>query len=173
MSLKRAVRYYYTRFKRLQGSTHALALGSAIGAAIGVTPTVPFHIILVLALTPLLRINPIAGILAVNVVSNPLTIIPQYYLAWKIGDFFLPGRLNWEKIRDTLTQINLHRIGECFELVGSMGWDALLVMLTGGLIMAVPTGAITYTLMFRFFAAMRSKRRRKHLLNNDGAQSRN
>jgi uncharacterized protein (DUF2062 family) len=39
-----------------------------------------------------LRINPIAGILAVNVVSNPLTIIPQYYLAWKIGDFFLPGR---------------------------------------------------------------------------------
>jgi hypothetical protein len=31
-----------------------------------------------------------------------------------------------------------------------MGWDALLVMLTGGLIMAVPTGAITYTLMFRF-----------------------
>jgi uncharacterized protein (DUF2062 family) len=172
MNFTRAVRYYATRFKRLQGSNHALALGAAIGAAIGITPTIPLHAILVLTLTLSLRINPIAGILAVNVISNPLTFVPQYYLAWKIGNFFLPGRLNWEKIRDNLNLISPHQIGESLDILGSMGWDTLLVMFTGGLILAVPTGVVTYLVVYRSLKAVRNKRRQKHLLNNDSDQSR-
>ena len=62
--LKRALRYRLYRFKRLQGSIHSLALGAAIGAAIGSTPTIPLHSVLILAATLLCRSNPIAGILA-------------------------------------------------------------------------------------------------------------
>lgn len=166
MNLKRAARYYLTRFKRLQGSTHSLAMGAAIGSAVGATPTLPLHNVLILALTIPLRVNPIAGILAANVVSNPLTFGPQYYLAWKIGDFLLPGRLSWEKIRDTLALIKSQGIIDSLDILRALGWDAIVVMLGGGLVLALPCGVVTYVLVFRFFARMRAKRREKHLLNN-------
>ncbi len=169
MSLKRTARFYLIRFKRLQGSNRSLAMGSAIGAAVGVTPTLPLHNVLILGITLPLRVNPIAGILAANVVSNPLTFVPQYYLAWKIGDFFLPGRLSWEKILSTLNLIKTEGIMDSLHVLRAMGWDALLVMLTGGLTLAVPTGVLTYVLVFRFFARVREKRRQKHLLNHKSA----
>jgi uncharacterized protein (DUF2062 family) len=39
-------------------------------------------------------------------------------------------------------------------------------MMTGGLILAVPTGVVTYLLIYRLFLGLRQKRRQKHLLNN-------
>jgi uncharacterized protein (DUF2062 family) len=164
-NLKRTAHFYAIRFKRLQGSTRSLALGAAIGTAIGVTPTLPLHNILILALTLPLRVNPIAGILAANVVSNPLTFVPQYYLAWKIGDFFLPGRLSWQKISATLALIKTEGIMDSLDTIHSLGIDAILVMMSGGLVLALPTGLLTYVLVFRFFAKVRQKRREKQLLN--------
>jgi len=165
MSIKRTARFYFIRFKRLQGSPRSLALGAAIGTAVGATPTLPLHNILILGLTLPLRVNPIAGILAANVVSNPLTFVPQYYAAWKIGDFFLPGRLSWEKILATLDMIKREGILDSLDVLRALGLDALLVMMAGGLVLALPSGLLAYVLVFRFFAAVREKRRQKHLLN--------
>nr|WP_320009900.1 DUF2062 domain-containing protein [uncultured Desulfobulbus sp.] len=166
MSLKRIARFYTLRFKRLQGSPHSLALGAAIGSAVGATPTLPFHNILILAFTLSSRSNPIAGILSANVVSNPLTFGPQYYLAWEIGDFLLPGRLSWEKISNTLNLIKHQGLLESLSTLRDMGGDTVLVMLTGGLVLAIPSGLITYFFVYRFFIRLRARRQKKHLLNN-------
>jgi len=165
MSLSRTLRFYSLRFKRLQGSTRSLALGAAIGTAVGATPTLPLHNVLILGLTLLFRVNPIAGLITANIVSNPLTFVPQYFFAWKIGDFFLPGRLTWEKIQGILALIKEKGIMDSLDLIRQMGFDAILVMLTGGLVLAVPTGILTYIIVFRIFAKIREKRRNKHLLN--------
>ena len=165
MSLPRTIRYYTLRFKRLQGSSRSLALGAAIGAAVGATPTLPLHNVLILGFTLPLRVNPIAGIIAANIVSNPLTFAPQYFLAWKIGNFFLPGRLTWEKIGGILGLIKEKGILDSLEVIRQIGMDAMLVMLAGGMVLAIPTGIITYILVYRFFATVRQKRREKHLLN--------
>ena len=165
MSLSRTLRFYSLRFKRLQGSTRSLALGAAIGTAVGATPTLPLHNILILGLTLLFRVNPIAGLITANIVSNPLTFVPQYFFAWKIGDFFLPGRLTWEKIQGILALIKEKGIMDSLDLIRQLGFDAILVMLTGGLVLAVPTGILTYVIVFRIFARIREKRRNKHLLN--------
>jgi len=165
MRLPRPVRYYSLRFKRLQGSNHSLALGAAIGSAVGATPTLPLHNILILAFTLLFRVNPLAGIITANIVSNPLTFAPQYFLAWKIGDFFLPGRLTWEKIQSILTMVRTEGIMVSLDGIRQLGFDAILVMLTGGLVLAIPAGLLTYILVYRFFAKIRQKRREKHLLN--------
>ena len=166
MPLPRALRYSIIRFKRLQGSVPSVAMGSAIGAAIGITPTVPLHNILIIGLTLLFRVNPIAGVLMGTVVSNPLTLVPQYYLAWKIGDFCLPGRLTWERLQQILDLIKSEGLVDSLKTIGALGFDALLVMMTGGLILAVPTGVATYLLIHWLFLRMRQKRRQKHLLNN-------
>ena len=165
MALPRSIRYYLHRFKRLQGSIPSVATGSAIGAAIGITPTVPLHNVLIVALTLLFRVNPIAGVLVGNIVSSPLTLVPQYYLTWVIGDFCFPGRLTWERLRQILDMIKTEGIMDSLRTMGEIGFDALLVMMTGGLILAVPTGLLTYLIVHRLFFRLRQKRRQKHLLN--------
>ena len=140
-------------------------MGAAIGSAVGLTPTLPLHNILILGLTLLFRVNPLAGIITANIVSNPLTFVPQYFLAWKIGDVFLPGRLTWEKIQSILTMVRTEGIMVSLDCIRHLGFDAILVMLTGGLVLAIPAGLLTYILVYRFFATIRQKRREKHLLN--------
>ena len=166
MNFKRSFRYYYLRFKRLQGSPSSVALGSAIGAAVGATPTIPLHTILVVGITLPLRANPIAGVLLSNVVSNPLTIGPLYYLAWKIGNAFLPGHLSWENLHATLMLLKEEGLMQGIASLGHIGWSALEVMLTGGLTLAIPTGLITYVVVLFLFTKLRNKKRQKHLLNN-------
>ena len=99
--------------------------------------------------------------------DGPLRKTVEYRgaLAWMIGDFFLPNRLSWQKIKDTLTLIKTEGIMDSLDVLRAMGLDAILVMLTGGMVLAIPTGLLTYVLVFRFFAKVRQKRREKHLLN--------
>ena len=165
MPLPRALRYRLHRFKRLQGSIHSLSLGAGLGAAIGITPTIPLHSVLILAATLACRSNPIAGIFAATVVSNPLTLVPQYWLAWRIGDWFLPGRLSWDRLRATLELFHTRGLMDSLQVLGDMGMDALLVMLAGGLVLALPTGLCTYVLVRRLFTRLRNRRRQAHLLN--------
>lgn len=169
MSLSRTVRFYYARFKRLQGSSHSLALGSALGTFIGLTPTVPLHTLLIVGCCLVFRANPLAGILMANVVSNPFTFIAHYYLAWKFGDFFLPGRLTWDRLQATLDLIKAASLTDSLGILQSLGLDALLVMMTGGLILGLPAGVLCYLLVYRFFGKLRQKRRQRHLLNRTDA----
>ena len=162
---RRAGRYYYLRFLRLQGSPSSLATGSALGASIAVTPTFPLHTVCIVAVTLLLRVNTLAALLAATVVSNPLTFAAQYYLAWKVGSILLPGRMDWEQVHDILLQVQQSSFLDGIKIMGQLGFDAMLVLQTGGLVLAVPLGIITYLLTFRFFTRLRQKKQRKHLLN--------
>ncbi len=164
--LRRTARYHYLRFRRLQGSPSSLAAGSAIGAAVAITPTLPLHTIIIVALTLMLRVSTVAAIIAGTIVSNPLTFVPQYYLAWKIGNFFLPGRLNWARIQQVLEQLRAQGLLESLHTLSHLSMDAILVMMTGGIILAIPTGLLTYFFTYRFFTGLRLKRQQKHLLNH-------
>lgn len=163
--LRRTARYYYLRFKRLQGTPYSLAMGAALGISIGITPTLPLHTVLIVGTTLLLRVNTIAALIAATVVSNPLTFAAQYYLCWKIGDMLLPHRLTWERLQHVLALLKDAGFVEGIKILSHLSIDALLVMLTGGFILAVPLGIATYFLSYRFFDHIQKKRRQKHLLN--------
>ena len=45
MKLNRLGKYYYLKFIRLKGDPRSLALGTAIGVFVGLTPTIPLHTI--------------------------------------------------------------------------------------------------------------------------------
>ena len=161
MPLPRAIRYRLHRFKRLQGSIHSLSLG----AAIGIAPTLPLNNVLTLCFTLLLRANPVAGLIAATVYSNPLTFFPQYYFSWKIGDFLLPNRLSWERIQAAIAHLRENGMFENLHILQQLGWDAILVMLSGGLVLAVPGGVFSYVVVHRLTLKFHEKRRSKHLLN--------
>lgn len=165
MKPNRTARYYYLKFLRLQGDPRSLALGVAIGLFVGITPTIPLHTALILTLAWPLRGNILAALIAATAVSNPLTWLPQYYFSWKVGNWLLPGRLSWDRIQDLLGLLTSDAsFRENLARLGQMGLEAVVVMLTGGVLLAIPFTCVGYILAFKFFRAIRKKRQEKHIL---------
>jgi uncharacterized protein (DUF2062 family) len=88
MALRRVLRYHWLRFRRLQEDPRKIAGGMALGIFIGITPTIPFHTVVVLSLAALLRVSPVTAFIGIQI-GNPLTIPPIYLAAYKVGQFLL------------------------------------------------------------------------------------
>jgi len=163
--LRRTARYYWLRFKRLQGAPPALAMGAAVGVFIGLTPTLPLHTVMIVGATILLRCSTIAGILAAALVSNPLTFALQYYLAWRIGNTLFPGRLDWERISGLLSVLRHSSFADGVRVLYQTGLDGAVVMLSGGVVLGLPCAVLAYFVSLKLFVSWQTKRRQRHLLN--------
>jgi len=166
MNLKRTARYYTIKFTRLQGNPQSLAWGTAIGTFFGITPIIPFHTLINLIVTFLTRTSTIAALLASLIVCNPITYIPQYYFSILIGNFLTPYNFNWERMKAVL-DILLSKPGfmECIDTLAGIGYEAVIVLLVGGSVLALPFTVVSYFLSLRLFLKIREKRHKKHLLN--------
>ncbi len=132
MNLRRKIRYGYVRLRRLQGDPKKIAWGMALGVFIGVTPTIPFHMISALALAHLFRISRVAAVMGCWV-ANPITIPPIYYFSFKLGQWLLyPSET-----------MNLPQTADLGELL-HLGWQVNLALQTGGLIIALPPAVAAY-----------------------------
>jgi len=166
MNIGRTRRYYYLRFTRLKGNPHGLALGAAIGVFIGITPTIPLHTIVIFVLCLMTRSSFIAGLITSWVVCNPLTYIPQYYLSLKIGNAVTPYELSWSQIHAIL-DIVLSDVSLTIRIKAllTVGYEAVLVMIIGGSILALPFAIICYYLSYMTFLKIRKKRQEKRILH--------
>ncbi|MEP6824672.1 MAG: DUF2062 domain-containing protein [Ramlibacter sp.] len=84
------MRPWLDRHDVLSFTREPLARGVAIGMLCGLIPG-PLQVLGSLCLCAWLRGNAIAAALA-TVYTNPLTIVPLYWLAFKLGAFLLPGQ---------------------------------------------------------------------------------
>jgi len=166
MKPNRTAKYYYLKFLRLQGDPHSLAMGVAIGLFIGITPTIPLHTALIIIFAWLLRGNILAALIAATAISNPFTWLPQYYFSWRLGNMLLPGHLSWGRIQDLLSLFASDTgFQQKLAPLGQLGLEAATVMLLGGILLAIPFTCAGYIISFKFFNAIRQKRRDKHILN--------
>ena len=162
---RRTIRYYTLKFIRLRGNPKSLAMGTAIGLLIGISPTIPLHTVGIIAITLLMRVSTVAALISATVVCNPLTLFPLYYLCWLVGDLIFPNRLTWERIKELLYIITNESFGTSMNTLGGLSFDAILVMLTGGFIIGIPVAIAGYYYSLRFFIKIQNKRRQKHILN--------
>ncbi len=51
------------------------------------------------------------------------------------------------------------------KIVASLGYEAVIVLLVGGVVLALPCAVPSYFFSLRFFVKIRKKRRQKHILN--------
>jgi uncharacterized protein (DUF2062 family) len=145
MNLRRRIRYIYLQLRRLPGDPRKIAAGVALGVFIGVTPTIPFHMISALALAHLCGISRVAAVMGCWI-SNPITIPPFYYFSFKIGQWLLYPDL-------TLTLPESVDLRELLRL----GWEINLALQVGGVILAAPFGLAAY---FLTLGAVQRYRRR-------------
>jgi len=146
MSFRRALRYQWLKFLRLQEDPRKLAGGMALGVFIGITPTVPFHTVAALTLAPLLRLSPVTAFLGIQI-SNPLTIPPLYLAAYNVGKHLLykKGPLAFPENYSYQDLLNLL-------------WQGGLALQVGGVALALPPAVIAYFLTL--WVVQRYRRRR-------------
>ena len=149
MDIERAIRYWIIRVKRLNGDPHYVAAGMAIGVFVGITPTIPFHTALAIAIAFLLRASKVAAVLGVWC-SNPLTIPFLYYWSYKIG-IFVMGEPN-----------HYHPKAFNFFELWQNGQDIAIAMLLGGAILAVLPTVVSYVITLRIMI-IKKRRKRKRL----------
>jgi len=147
VKLRRLLRYYWLRLIRLRGDPRKLALGMALGVFVGITPTVPFHMVAVLTLAPLLRVSMVTAYLGIWIM-NPLTIVPLYLLAYEVGRFLLfpegvlvlPEVWTWRAALEVL-------------------WRGGLALQVGGVLIALPPAVASYFLTLWALRRQRQRRR--------------
>jgi uncharacterized protein (DUF2062 family) len=54
---------------------------------------------------------------------------------------------------------------DSMQTLSSLSFDAILVMLTGGLVIGIPAAIAGYFYSLRFFIKLNKKRRQKHVLD--------
>ncbi len=166
MNPKRSIKYFYVKFMRLKGDPQSLAIGTAIGVFLGILPIMPFQTILVVLVTVATRSSTIAAILSSFLAANPLTYVPQYYFSTTIGNALTPYDLTWSRIKEAM-DLMLQDPGfyKSLMIIVELGYEAVIVLLVGGAVLAFPFAVASYFLSLPLFIKLRKRREQKHLLN--------
>ena len=160
-SLNRRFRYIYLRIIRLKGDPHDLALGMAFGIFAGMTPIMPFHMVVAVALALFFRASKITAV-AGTWICNPLTIYPIYKYCYHIGSSILGFNAN-KGILSSVAEMDhaLDLLYTMTAVLGAGGKAAVTFLLGGvvlGLAFAIPCYFI-FLYLFGAFIAWRSSRK--------------
>ena len=131
-----------------------LARGVAIGALCGLIPG-PLQVLGSLGMCAWLRGNAIAAVLA-TVYTNPLTIVPLYWVAFQVGTLLLPGPQTMPVFVVPQGDLMQWVLG-LGEWMTAMGWPLLL----GLPVLALLLAASAYALVQLFFLVPVIRRARR------------
>ena len=139
------IREFVQRVKNLEGDPHYVAMGLAIGVFVGMTPTIPFHTALAVALAFIFRGSKAAAALGVWF-SNPITAPIFYWGSYKLGMYLLgnpaPFDIKYESILELL----------------NLGMDVTIAMIAGGIILGVLPGIASYFITRKIITTIRLRR---------------
>ena len=144
LSVKRKIKDFVVQARLLQGDPHYVATGMAIGVFIGVTPTIPLHTVLAVALAFAFKCSKPAAIIGVWV-GNPITI-PFFY----IGSYYLGTFLFNISTPFNPDHISIHQLME-------LGLEITVAMNIGGILLGIPFGVAAYFITLKAFKSIRGK----------------
>ena len=143
----RSLRTLLRTILMLDDTPHSIALGTAIGMFVGMTPTVGVQMVIVLCIAfltrPFFRFNRVAAVLTVYV-TNPLTIVPVYWFNYCVGTLFIEQTVTYERFSSIL---EYHSFKEWTATVSHLLSDVGMPLLTGSLIVALICSLATYPAM--------------------------
>jgi uncharacterized protein (DUF2062 family) len=161
------MRFLKLRIFHAGDSPHRIAFGVALGLFVGWSPALGFHILIVLALSILLRANKFAALASVWV-TNPFTLAPIYCSSYLLGRkllllFGVNSLVSNKPILELLNEFNLSQFYTGFFHIDF--WKSLVTFLWAkgielwlgctimGLLAAVAGYFVTYYLINRHRAA--------------------
>lgn len=143
--LQRKSKEFYHRFISLKGDPRRISMGMAIGVFIGMTPTIPFHTVLVFAFILPFRQNLTAALLG-TWVMNPVTLPVFYLVEYELGRLLL----GWERFAIVFNELSFGNILE-------VGWEIVYPLQIGGLVLAPFFAVPAYFITYHAIMAVRGK----------------
>ena len=144
INLKRASLFYFLKLVRVKDSQDKLAIGFACGSMVSFSPFIGFHFFLAVIFAYILRGNIVASLIG-TFVGNPFTFPFIWIFIYKVGNIFFK---NDQNVSLELT----------FQSLFDQGYDILMPMLIGSLIVSIPIWLISYFTL-KFLMSSFKKRR--------------
>ncbi len=159
MSFYRRLRYQVLRLRKLRGTPHSLALGCALGVFMGIMPLSPFRSVLILLLAAPVGANVIAAFVVGTVVANPFVLAIWYSLALACGNMLVTHPVSWARVNAMLNSFQqTESITATLSSFANIGWDIVIVLMAGGLLIALPVGVATYPMALHYFSRRQRSR---------------
>ena len=139
------IREFVERVKKLEGDPHYIALGMAIGVFVGITPTMPFHTVIAVALAFILRGSKAAAAIGVwfcNPISAPLFYLGSYKTGMFIFGNSAPFDTKYESVLELL----------------KLGMDVTMAMVVGGIILGILPGFASYFITRKIITTIRPRK---------------
>ena len=130
INLKRASLFYFLKLIRVKDSQDKLAIGFAFGSMVSFTPFIGFHFLLAIFFAYIFRGNIVASLIG-TFVGNPFTFPFIWIFIYKVGNFFFKNDKNFS-------------LEFTFQSLFDRGYDILLPMLIGSVIVSIPIWFISY-----------------------------
>lgn len=140
------IRAFLDRVKNLKGDPTYVAKGMAIGVFIGVTPTIPFHTAIALALAFIFKASKPAAIVGVWF-SNPVTIPLLYFGSYKVGTLLFR------------IEISVDLKGMPISEILEMGAEVTAAIMCGGIIIGIPFGIAAFFITRSVFHRLQLRRK--------------
>lgn len=147
----RFIRCQYFKLVRIEAPPSQVALGLAIGVFVGCLPIVPFQFATALGLAFLLRSSKVAALIG-TLISNPLNFVPFYMMIYWVGRAVTGLEVS------PPAPAMLHPDNFDFSDLLDGSRALLIVMMSGGFVLALPSSLIAYFLGLK--AVTRYRRRR-------------
>jgi uncharacterized protein (DUF2062 family) len=164
----RTVRYQWLRLVRLRGDPFILARGITIGTFIGLTPTIPFHTILIIFFCAFGRGHLVAGLIVSLLVSNPLTIPLQYYISWKVGTILTGSSFSWEQVKYLMDIARDVNIFEAVKLIYVDSFRSMGSVVFGGIVFSLPFAIVSYFSALYLYTRRQKKRMNRFIKTKAG-----
>ncbi len=79
-----------------------------------------------------------------------------------IGNASTPFHLNWPRVKDVIDSLASHEgFLQSFQEVLSLGFEAIVVMVVGGILLAIPFTIVSYYFSLHLFEKIHHKRQRR------------
>ncbi len=130
INLKRASLFYFLKLIRVKDSKDKLAIGFACGSMVSFSPFIGFHFLLAIFFAYVLRGNIVASLIG-TFVGNPFTFPFIWIFIYKVGNIFFKNDQNFS-------------LELTFQSLFNQGYDILIPMMIGSLIVSIPIWFISY-----------------------------
>ncbi|MCK6455453.1 MAG: DUF2062 domain-containing protein [Phycisphaerae bacterium] len=151
------------RILHLDDSPHRIALGVALGLAVGWSPTLGLQFLAFWLLAAILRANKASGVLPMLILMNPLTTIPLYWMTWVVGRSMIrwsggePG-VEWDEFCALVQASSWTSLSDALQptfwtgvlkAAGALGTEIWLGSLAVGAVSGIAGYVVTYLLVER------------------------
>lgn len=147
-------RRFIVRILELDDTPREIARGIAIGVFVAMTPTVGIQMITIALLCTIFQGNRLGGV-AMAWISNPLTVVPIYWLDYVIGSIILRApMIGKEEIARVIDLQSSSLFGQFFEFLGNLGSLAVSgagPMFLGGIILGIICAVPSYYIALPLF----------------------